>query len=77
MPTNMEPYQERVVVEKDALDKKIRDLTFFIKTSPVFATLEPIEQVRLKEQSDVMRRYSEILGERIAAFRPRDEASHA
>ena len=69
MPTNMEPYQERVVVEKDALDKKIRDLTFFIKTSPVCATLEPIEQVRLTEQSDVMRRYSQILDERIAAFR--------
>ena len=77
MPTNMEPYQEGVIVEKYGLEKRARALSDFISTSPVFDTLDPAEQERLKEQNDVMWRYYEILGERIAAFRLRDEASHA
>jgi hypothetical protein len=64
----MEPHQERVVAEKAELDKKARALSQFIGNSPVFDTLDLAEQGRLREQNDVMWRYSEILGARIAAF---------
>lgn len=64
----MQPHQQRVVDEKAALDEKATALSNFIGTSPVFETLDPAEQERLKEQNDVMWQYSEILGKRIAAF---------
>lgn len=64
----MQPHQQRVVEEKAALDEKAKALSNFIGTSPVFETLDPAEQERLKEQNDVMWKYSEILGARIAAF---------
>ena len=65
---NMQPHQQRVVDEKTALDEKATALSNFIGTSPIFETLYPAEQERLKEQNDVMWQYSEILGARIAAF---------
>ena len=64
----MQPYQQRVIEEKAELDKKAHALSDFIGNSPVFDTLDPAEQERLKEQNDVMWQYSEILGARIAAF---------
>ena len=67
-PPLLQPHQRRVVSEKEELDKKATDLSNFIGTSPIFETLDPAEQERLKEQNDVMWQYSEILGARIAAF---------
>ena len=64
----MQPHQQRVVDEKTELDQKAMALSNFIGKSPVFETLDPVEQERLKEQNDVMWQYSEILGQRIAAF---------
>ena len=64
----MQAHQQRVLDEKTALDEKATALSNFIGTSPVFETLDPEEQERLKEQNDVMWQYSEILGKRIAAF---------
>ena len=64
----MQPHQQRVVDEKDELDKKAHALSDFIGYSPIFDTLDPAEQERLKEQNDVMWQYSEILAARIAAF---------
>ncbi len=64
----LQPHQQRVVTEKEELDTKATALSNFIGTSPIFDTLAPAEQERLKEQNDVMWRYSEILGARIAAF---------
>ena len=34
-----------------------------------FPELDPEEQERMKEQCEIMRQYSEILGKRIAAFK--------
>ena len=65
---SLQPHQQRVVEEKTELDKKASALSNFIGTSPVFDTLDPAEQERLREQCEVMWQYSEILGERIAAF---------
>ena len=67
-PPLLQPHQRRVVIEKEELDKKATDLSNFIGTSPIFDTLDPAEQERLREQNDVMWQYSEILGARIAAF---------
>jgi len=64
----LQPHQQRVVDEKSELDKKATALSNFIGTSPIFDTIDPAEQERLKEQNYVMWRYSEILGARIAAF---------
>ena len=64
----MQPHQQRVVDEKTELDKKATALRNFISISPIFRNLDAAEQERLKEQNDVMWRYSEILGARIAAF---------
>lgn len=64
----MQPYQQRVIEEKEELDKKAKALSDFIGNSQVFDTLDPEEQERLKEQNDVMWQYSEILGRRISAF---------
>ena len=64
----MQPHQQRVVAEKEELDKKANALSEFIGHSAIFDTLDPDEQERLKVQNDIMWQYSEILGARIAAF---------
>ncbi len=71
--TTLAPHQQRVVDEKIELDKKATALSAFVGNSPIFLTLDAAEQERLREQNDVMWRYSEILGARIAAFtHPKD-----
>ncbi|KWZ53301.1 hypothetical protein WK57_30400 [Burkholderia ubonensis] len=68
----LQPHQQRVVDEKDALDDKIAKLAFFIgsfqKPNSVFAGLPEPERQRLYAQHRAMVTYSTILGERIAAF---------
>lgn len=66
--SGMPAHQQRVVAEKAALDDKAKALSSFIGISPIFGKLDPAEQGRLREQNDVMWKYSEILGARIAAF---------
>jgi len=63
-----QPHRQRVVAEKEELDKKAKALSDFIGLNPIFETIDPAEQERLKRQNDVMWQYSEILGERIQAF---------
>ena len=62
----LQPHHQRVVDEKVELDKKATELSDFIGYSQIFETLDAEEQERLREQNDVMWKYSEILGERIA-----------
>lgn len=66
---SLAPHQERVVAEKSELDGKITKLYAFVG-SPTFkqTVADPLEQVRLHRQLDVMHEYSNILGWRIAAF---------
>ena len=68
-PPLLQPYQRRVVAEKEELDKKAEALSQFIGLVPQFDELDKDEQERLKEQNDIMWQYSEILGARIAAFK--------
>ena len=63
----MAPHQQRVVDEKTELDAKREKLVAFGGTA-IFASLPQEEQERLDRQASCMTEYSEILGERIAAF---------
>ena len=65
----MLPHQERVVAEKVALDEKIVALGAFIGVpNATYVSLETVEKERLGRQYSAMTEYSEVLGERIAAF---------
>lgn len=66
--SEIQPHQQRVIDEKAALDKNAKALSVFISVNPVFETLDPAEQERMKVQNDLMWQYSEVLGQRIAAF---------
>ena len=63
----MQDWQQRVVDEKKELDNKIGRLTQFTQTQE-FQSLPLPETDRLVRQLNAMEDYSEILGERIAAF---------
>jgi hypothetical protein len=65
----MQEFQWRVVDEKKQLDDKLFWLYALID-SPLsdFSKLPKDEQKRLKKQSKLMQEYSDVLGERIAAF---------
>ena len=63
----MEAYRERVVVEKQELDGKIEKLADFFKTT-IYYNLDIAEKGRMQRQVVLMRGYSNVLGERIAAF---------
>ena len=63
----MQPHQQRVVDEKSELDAKREKLHAFIGGA-IFSDLEEAEKERLMQQSEAMKDYSHILGERIEAF---------
>ena len=63
----MKPHQERVVAEKAELDTKREKLTAFVG-GETYRALDDMEQSRLNRQLEAMTLYSNILGERIAAF---------
>ena len=64
------PHQQRVVQEKEELDEKLSKLSTFID-SPNFTNIvnDEDEVARLVCQEEIMKDYSEILAERIAAFK--------
>ncbi len=63
----MLPYQERVVSERKALDRKIAKLCKFLE-SDEFENLGHDEKMLLAQQQYAMLKYSEILLKRIALF---------
>ena len=65
---SLEPHQQRVIDEKADLDDKIVALYVFIEKNAIYRSLNAVEQDRLRSQHYHMRRYSEILGERIQGF---------
>jgi hypothetical protein len=65
--SDLQPYQQRVIDEKEALDTKISALNTFL-LGVVFSTLPKTEQDRLTLQRQVMQVYSTILAQRISAF---------
>ena len=69
----LQPFQRRVVEEKNDLDNKLCKLATFIN-SPAYAELSMEEQSRLDDQRHSMVRYSGILGDRIVAFQEGETA---
>jgi hypothetical protein len=70
---DLAPHQQRVVDEKAELDERLEKLIAFTRT-PIFAGLDAEERNRLDQQAATMAMYSDILGDRIAAFAPPAEA---
>jgi hypothetical protein len=66
----MQPHQQRVVDEKRELDSKLEKLMAFIasETGKIFSGLVTEERQRLTTQARIMKEYSDVLGDRIAAF---------
>jgi CHASE3 domain sensor protein len=62
----MKQYQERVVREKDELDKKIKKLQTFLQDPP--ENLAVYDKKLLRKQLIFMNQYSEVLTERIDRF---------
>ncbi len=65
--STMPAHQQRVHDERADLVDKVGKLALFTET-PTFTSLPDEEQARLGAQLVAMRTYSDILGERIAAF---------
>ena len=64
----MKDWQERVVVEKNELDKKLGKLDAFINSN-AFAELPEQDQKILKDQQFHMSCYSSTLAHRIGRFK--------
>ncbi len=64
----MQPYQQRVVEERDQLAERLTKLGKFIDEGMVFCALPLDERRRLENQAAVMDEYLAILNERIAAW---------
>ena len=64
----MKDYQKRVKKEKTELDKKIGKLNDFLDNES-FKKLDIDEQERLRTQRTLMKSYSEVLADRIEAFK--------
>ena len=64
---SMEPHQERVIMEEAELGEKMEKLHVFLE-SEKFKNLDYAERTRLTLQLRAMKRYDEILKERIVAF---------
>jgi len=60
-------FQARVLEEKQELDGRLARLDAFLR-SPNAAQLEQAEAARMDRQAEIMRQYSAVLSERIAAF---------
>lgn len=67
----LQPHQERVVQEKVDLDMKISKLDNFFH-GEVYPFVADDEQKRLMRQFGYMKDYSNVLTERIAAFRSQE-----
>lgn len=63
----MQDHQKRVIAEKNALDENLNKLRAFIETS-LYQQLDSGEQECLSRQQLIMTAYSQVLGERIAAW---------
>ncbi len=64
----MQAHQLRVAQEKTELDTKIQSLSSFTKLDLFKTGVAEDEKLRMLRQLAIMQAYSQILGERIAAF---------
>ena len=64
---SLQPYQQRVAVEKAALDEKLDALKLFMDTD-AFRALSPVERTDLNTQLYFMDGYSRVLHARMSRF---------
>lgn len=64
---DLPPHQQRVLDEKTELDDRSTKLQAFF-SNPIFSGLPADERGRMQKQAAAMQAYSQVLGERIAAF---------
>lgn len=70
MMKTLAPHQQRVVQEKEELDEKLSKISAFIDSPNFTITVKDENEIaRLVCQEEIMKDYSEILAERIAAFK--------
>jgi len=71
----MQAHQQRVVDEKKQLDERLEKLLIFIDAGAgkIFSGLPDEERQRLTTQARIMKEYSDVLADRIAAF-PKDSS---
>ena len=62
------PHQQRVVAERDELSDRLAKLMAFFGT-PMFASLDAAEQIRMRTQAHHMGGYLTMLCERVEAFK--------
>ena len=65
----MQDYQKRILCEKEDLDDKLFRLTAFLCEGNCEREVGKAEFIRLHNQVVAMKRYSDVLGERIANFK--------
>lgn len=63
----LQPYQQRVVLERDALTERTQKLEAMIH-SEAFSKINPDEQIRMHRQLSLQHQLIATLNERIAAF---------
>ena len=64
-----QPYQQRMVIERDQLFDRIERLSAFMLT-PLYEKLPVEEKDRMQKQLIAMQSYQKVLDERIKAFAP-------
>ena len=65
----MQPFQQRVVTERNELAEKLTSLNSFIG-GEIFKVIPAEEKIRLAKQAVAMKEYLDILNDRINAFPP-------
>lgn len=68
VPSDLQPHQQRVFLERVELEQRVRKLGEFIKENPSFKLLSQTEKWNLQRQETVMSEYLGILNIRIKAF---------
>ena len=64
-----EPYNiTRLITERDELENRANELTYFIGLSTLFDELSPSQQEILKEQNERLWQLYEVLNKRIQLF---------
>lgn len=63
-----QPYQKRVIAERNDLREKLKKLESFLDTGSRPYSVDAAEEVRLSTQVLFMGRYLQILNERIGAW---------
>lgn len=66
---DLQPWQQRVIDEKNELDERVTKLSIFIE-SPAFNEVDVMEQNRLRIQLELMLELQDVLLARIRVFQP-------